>query len=135
MTLTGRGLKQARTQELWAEAESTANKAGDPLGLTGKQALGISSLPTFYITVHLYITPMQTGKKMSKWESNHSTHIFYFWDSNLSQWSMPSRTVLGTVSLKQQNKTTRRSLHLLSTHYACISAYRRLIFHGLVNTL
>ena len=91
VTLTGRGLKQARTQELWAEAESTANKAGDPLGLTGKQALGISSLPTFYITVHLYITPMQTGKKMSKWESNHSTHIFYFWDSNLSQWNIKKK--------------------------------------------
>lgn len=92
MTLTGRGLKQARTQELWAEAESTANKAGDALGLTGKQALEISSLPTFYITVHLYITPTQTRKKMSKWESKHSTHIFYFWDSNLSQWNIKKKT-------------------------------------------
>lgn len=119
--LIGRAPKQARTKELWAEAESTTNKAWDPLGVDWKTGFVniIFSSPTFYITLRLYITP--TGyadwEEMSKWESKHSTHSFTFGTLILpSQWHIkkkrkctPRKTDVAILSLKKKTKRQQKA--------------------------
>lgn len=119
--LIGRAPKQARTKELWAEAESTTNKAWDPLGVDWKTGFVniIFSSPTFYITLRLYITP--TGyadwEEMSKWESKHSTHSFTFGTLTLpSQWHIkkkrkctPRKTDVAILSLKKKTKRQQKA--------------------------
>lgn len=74
VTLTGRGLKQARTQELWAEAESTANKAGDALGLkTGSGNI------IFAHILHHFTSPLRRlGKKWANGKANTVLTFFTF---------------------------------------------------------
>lgn len=67
VTLTGRGLKQARTQELWAEAESTADKAGDALGLkTGSGNIIFAHILHHFTSLHHPYADWGKNEQMGK---------------------------------------------------------------------
>ena len=72
-----RALKQARTKELRAEAESTANKAWDPLGVDWKTGFVnmIFSLPTFYTSLYVFTSLLQATQIGKKWANGKANTV------------------------------------------------------------